>query len=159
MASTTKTSRMTREHAKLLGSNKKKKLKNDADAVTINKENQKLNESVNYTKDDPVNLEENNMSQDFDDFDFVSHFDENAEVRSDELLPDNTAESALNCAFIGLGGGGGKLAKAFLDLGFNKTILVNTTEKDQPDDVEEDHFFLFLALMVLGKMLSWVPQS
>ena len=151
MASTTKTSRMTREHAKLLGSNKKKKLKNDADAVTINKENQKLNESVNYTKDDPVNLEENNMSQDFDDFDFVSHFDENAEVRSDELLPDNTAESALNCAFIGLGGGGGKLAKAFLDLGFNKTILVNTTEKDQPDDVEEDHFLLIPGADGVGK--------
>jgi cell division GTPase FtsZ len=142
---------MTREHAKLLGSNKKKKLKNDADAVTINKENQKLNESVNYTKDDPVNLEENNMSQDFDDFDFVSHFDENAEVRSDELLPDNTAESALNCAFIGLGGGGGKLAKAFLDLGFNKTILVNTTEKDQPDDVEEDHFLLIPGADGVGK--------
>jgi len=91
------------------------------------------------------------MSQDFDDFDFVSHFDENAEVRSDELLPDNTAESALNCAFIGLGGGGGKLAKAFLDLGFNKTILVNTTEKDQPDDVEEDHFLLIPGADGVGK--------
>ena len=76
MASTTKTSSMTREHAKLLGFGKKKKNKSDDDTITVNKENQKLNESVNYTKDDPINVnsEENDMSQDFDDFDDVGDF-------------------------------------------------------------------------------------
>ena len=153
MASTIKTSIMTREHAKILDLNQKvkKAASPDGNKASTNKENQKLYEAVNYIKDEPEYPEEINMSQDFDDFDFVSHFDENAEVRSDELLPENTTASALSCAFIGLGGGGGKLAKAFLDLGFNKTILVNTTEKDQPDDVEEDHFLLIPGADGVGK--------
>ena len=79
---------------------------------------------------------------DFDDFDFVEHYGEVEEVADADQLPDNTMECALNCAFVGVGGGGGKLAKAFLDLGFNKTLLINTTEKDQPDDVDEQHLVL-----------------
>ena len=62
------------------------------------------------------------------DFDFLDSYGESESVASDEQLPENEAASALNVAFIGIGGGGGKLAKAFLDLGFNKTLLINTTD-------------------------------
>ena len=155
MASTVKTSKMTRAHAKILRP-RKKQSKDDAvvsknkTELATNKENKKLDEDVNYTYEQNINSEENSMSQDSD-FDFVSHFDENAEVKSDELLPENEAPTALQCAFVGLGGGGGKLANAFLKLGFNKTILVNTTEKDQPSDVEEDHFLLIPGADGVGK--------
>lgn len=148
---------MTKAHAENLGLNKKKKKSNDSltkdeheTELSANKENKKLNEDVNYTRERKVSSEENSMPQDSD-FDFVSHFDENAEVRSDELLPENEAPTALSCAFVGLGGGGGKLAHAFLELGFNKTILVNTTEKDQPAGVEEDHFLLIPGADGVGK--------
>ena len=64
-------------------------------------------------------------NEDFD-FGFVEAYDD-APAQSDErLLPENTAPSAINCAFIGVGGGGGKLAKAFLDVGFNKTPVSYT---------------------------------
>ena len=77
-----------------------------------------------------------------DEFDFLEHYGDAEEVAQSNELPANSAESALNCAFVGVGGGGGKLAKAFLDLGFTKTLLINTTPKDQPDGVEEDHLVL-----------------
>ena len=51
----------------------------------------------------------------------------------------------------GLGGGGGKMAKAFLDGGFNKTLLINTTVKDQPDGVPSDHFLLVPGADGVGK--------
>ena len=81
-------------------------------------------------------------SFDAGDFGFIEHYGEEISVQHDEQLPDNEAVSALNCAFIGVGGAGGKLAKAFLDLGFNKTLLLNTTEKDQPEGVEPEHLIL-----------------
>ena len=65
---------------------------------------------------------------DGDDFDFVEAYDDDP-AGDERLLPDNEARCAINCAFIGVGGGGGKLAKAFLDLGFNKTILVNNRKR------------------------------
>ena len=68
------------------------------------------------------------------DFDFIEHYGEETEVNHEDQLPDNDVPTSLNCAFVGVGGGGGKLAKAFLDLGFNKTLLINTTAKDQPAD-------------------------
>jgi cell division GTPase FtsZ len=77
-----------------------------------------------------------------DDFDFVDHYGEAEDVENENLLPDNVVECALNCAFVGIGGGGGKLAKAFLDIGFEKTLLINTTDKDQPDGVEEKNLVL-----------------
>ena len=77
------------------------------------------------------------MSEFDNDFDFIDHYGSDTEVANEEQLPENEAPSAINCGFVGVGGGGGKLAKAFLDLGFNKTLLVNTTEKDQPDGVDE----------------------
>ena len=67
-----------------------------------------------------------------DDFDFVMAYDDDPAEGDERLLPDNDARSAISCGFVGVGGGGGKLAKAFLDTGYNKTLLVNTTEKDQP---------------------------
>ncbi len=90
---------------------------------------------------------------DSDDFDFVEAYDDDP-AGDDRLLPDNEARSAIRCAFLGIGGGGGKLAKAFLDLGFNKTILVNTTEKDQPPGVESDHFLLLPGADGVGKDIA-----
>ena len=77
-----------------------------------------------------------------DDFDFVDHYGEAEELEDANMLPDNTIDCALNCAFIGIGGGGGKLAKAFLDIGFEKTLLINTTDKDQPDNIDEKNLVL-----------------
>jgi len=82
------------------------------------------------------------MSNELNDFDFIDHYGSEVETAGEDLLPANEATSALNCAFVGVGGGGGKLAKAFLDLGFNKTILVNTTPKDQPAGVDPKHLVL-----------------
>ena len=86
-----------------------------------------------------------------DDFDFVEAYDEDPAVADERMLPENEAVSAISCAFLGVGGAGGKLAKAFLDLGFNKTLLINTTEKDQPDGIPEDHFLLIPGADGVGK--------
>jgi len=85
------------------------------------------------------------------DFDFVEHYGEAVEANSEELLPENEAVSSLNCAFVGIGGGGGKLAKAFLDLGFNKTLLINTTPKDQPEGIDSKHLVLIPNADGVGK--------
>ena len=90
----------------------------------------------------------------FDDFDFVEAYDDVPSSGSDELLPENTAKSAISCAFLGVGGGGGKLAKAFLDLGFGKTLLINTTVKDQPEGVSSEHFLLLPGADGVGKDIS-----
>jgi len=88
---------------------------------------------------------------DADDFDFVEHYGAEIDTKSEEQLPDNTIKSALNCAFVGFGGGGGKMAKAFLDLGFNKTFLVNTTAKDQPEGMDPKHLVLIPDADGVGK--------
>ena len=85
------------------------------------------------------------------DFDFIEHYGEPAEVKHEDQLADNEAVSSLNCAFVGVGGGGGKLAKAFLDLGFNKTLLINTTAKDQPEGVDPKHLVLIPDADGVGK--------
>lgn len=85
-----------------------------------------------------------------DDWGFVGGMDESVVVDKRQL-PENTAQSALNCGFVGVGGGGGKLAKAFLDLGFNKTLLVNTTEKDQPTGTNPQHFLKVPGADGVGK--------
>lgn len=99
------------------------------------------------------NKKKNDDEMDFidDEFDFVDAYSDESGEDSDELLPENTAKSAIDCAFIGVGGGGGKLAKAFLDLGFNRTLLVNTTEKDQPDGIDENNFLLIPGADGVGK--------
>ena len=86
-----------------------------------------------------------------DDFDFVDAYDTAPTKGDDRLLPDNVAKSAISCGFVGIGGGGGKLAKAFLDAGFNKTLLVNTTEKDQPTGADPAHFVLVPGADGVGK--------
>jgi cell division GTPase FtsZ len=50
-----------------------------------------------------------------------------------------------------VGGGGGKMAKAFLDLGYNRTLLVNTTAKDIPSDVDDKHVVLIPDADGIGK--------
>ena len=90
-------------------------------------------------------------SVDDNEFDFVDAYNDIDETTDEQLLPDNVAETAINCAFVGVGGGGGKIAKAFLDAGFNKTLLVNTTVKDQPEGVPADHFLLVPGADGVGK--------
>jgi cell division GTPase FtsZ len=85
------------------------------------------------------------------DFDFIDHYGDDEEVKGEKQLPDNDAISSLNCAFVGIGGGGGKMAKAFLDIGFNKTLLVNTTAKDIPEDIDEQHVVLIPDADGIGK--------
>ena len=89
-----------------------------------------------------------------DDFDFVMAYDDDPAATDERLLPDNSAVSAINCGFLGVGGGGGKIAKAFLDLGFHKTLLVNTTEKDQPNGVDPQHFVLVPGADGVGKDIT-----
>ena len=43
------------------------------------------------------------------------------------------------------------MAKAFLDLGFSKTLLINTTIKDQPEGVSSEHFLLLPGADGVGK--------
>lgn len=99
-----------------------------------------------------IALEGEDLMTDFDDeFDFVDAYSEEVVEDTEELLPANTAESAIECAFLGVGGGGGKLAKAFIDIGFSRTLLINTTEKDQPDGVDEENFLLIPGADGVGK--------
>ena len=86
-----------------------------------------------------------------DDFDFVEAYDDAPAAADERLLPENSAPSAISVGFVGVGGGGGKLAKAFLDLGFTKTLLVNTTEKDQPDGVDPAHILVATGADGVGK--------
>ena len=107
-----------------------------------------------------INMNENDQNDELlnpiaddmdDDFDFVDHYGAEIETKNEDQLPDNTAKSALNCAFVGLGGGGGKMAKAFLDLGFNKTMFVNTTAKDQLEGIDPKHLVLIPDADGVGK--------
>lgn len=109
---------------------------------------EELQMSDNEKDDDYINDD-----FDGDDFDFVEAYDDDP-AGDDRLLPDNEARCAIRCAFLGVGGGGGKLAKAFLDLGFHKTILVNTTEKDQPSGVSSEHFLLLPGADGVGKDIA-----
>jgi hypothetical protein len=107
---------------------------------------EKMVDENNTQDDNYINHEDSGL-----DFDFVEAYDDAPAEGDERLLSNNTAPSAINCAFIGVGGGGGKLAKAFLDLGFNKTLLVNTTEKDQPAGVDSSHFLLVPGADGVGK--------
>ena len=91
------------------------------------------------------------QEEDDDDFDFVSDYDESVVTGVNNLLPENTAKSSLSVGFVGIGGGGGKMAKAFLDIGFNKSLVVNTTPKDQPDGLDAKHFLLLPGADGVGK--------
>jgi cell division GTPase FtsZ len=97
------------------------------------------------------------QDESFDDFDFISDYDAEG-VTASNLLPDNTAKSSLSVAFVGIGGGGGKLAKAFIDCGFSKTLVVNTTPKDQPDGLDPAHFLLLPGADGVGKDVNLGKQ-
>ena len=92
---------------------------------------------------------------DAEDFGMVEDFGLQMEFSDEDLLPDNTAPSSLNIGFVGVGGGGGKMVQSFLDLGFNKTLLVNTTGKDIPKNVEEDHVVLIPDSDGIGKNVDF----
>ena len=98
----------------------------------------------------PANLIADTTDE-FDDFDFIDHYGEDEEVNHENLLPENTIPASLNCAVVGIGGGGGKMAKAFLDIGYNKTLLVNTTPKDVPNDIDDSHVVLIPDADGIGK--------
>ena len=101
--------------------------------------------------DNGGNDDDTYINDDADDFDFVEAYDDAPAAADERLLPENKAASAISAGFIGVGGGGGKLAKAFLDLGFSKTLLVNTTDKDQPGGVEEGHVMIVPGADGVGK--------
>jgi len=103
---------------------------------------------MNEENKDDLYINKGNLDNEFD---FVDAYNDSGEVLDEQALPENTADSAINCAFVGVGGGGGKMAKAFLDLGFNKTLLVNTTVKDQPEGVDPAHFLLVPGADGVGK--------
>jgi len=121
--------------------NKKKKKKKDTIMTTDPKD-----PNIEDSNDDYINTPDAG-----DDFDFVMAYDDDPAEADQRLLQDNLARSAISCGFIGVGGGGGKLAKAFLDLGFNKTLLVNTTKKDQPGGLDENNFVLVPGADGVGK--------
>tara|TARA_R110002051_G_scaffold1143_5_gene5798 strand:+ start:2642 stop:3880 length:1239 start_codon:yes stop_codon:yes gene_type:complete len=70
----------------------------------------------------------------------LEDFEPDVEAVEDEI--ENTVKGALTYAFIGAGQGGGRMAKAFYDLGYKKTIAVNTAKNDlNLLDLPEEHKF------------------
>ena len=59
------------------------------------------------TEANPPALDTPTTPSEFDDFDFVDHYGDDEEVNHENLLPENTVSAALNCAVVGVGGGGG----------------------------------------------------
>jgi len=82
-------------------------------------------------------------------FDFVGAYAEEEERNT--TLPDNEAPSSLNIAFVGVGGGGCKVASAFIEQGFHKTLLINTTHKDFPTGIDEAHLIALPELDGVAK--------
>jgi hypothetical protein len=94
-----------------------------------------------------------------EDFGMVEDFGLQMEYSDEDLLPENTAPSSVNVGFVGVGGGGNKMANAFIELGFNKTLLVNTTGKDIPKNVEEDHVVLIPDSDGIGKNVEYGKEG
>ena len=117
--------------------------------IAFDEENEQPGEE--NTESEPIPAEDAADPMDFNDFDFVDHYSDDIIDDKSELLPENTAKSAINCAFVGVGGGGGKIAKSFLDLGFNRTVLINTTSKDQPENLQSNNFLLLEGADGVGK--------
>ncbi len=118
-------------------------------APSVDKKERETKMSGNEEQNDDVYI-----NQLDDEFDFVDAFDDQGPASGDDLLSANTATSAIDVAFIGVGGGGGKLAKAFIDTGFSRSLLVNTTIKDQPDGVDEANFLLIPGADGVGKDIN-----
>ena len=122
---------------------------------SVNPDHETIEEKIMSTIDNKDNepADDTYINPAEDSWDFIGGMDD--DVAADErLLPDNKAPSALNCGFIGVGGGGGKLAKAFLDLGFTKTVVVNTTEKDLPGGIDKEHVVIIPGADGVGKDVS-----
>ena len=116
----------------------KKQKKKDLSATEHDSKTSKLVGDKTMSIDNGGN--DDTYINDADDFDFVEAYDDAPAAADERLLPENSAASAISVGFVGVGGGGGKLAKAFLDLGFSKTLLVNTTEKISPEVWMKDTF-------------------
>ena len=86
-----------------------------------------------------------------EDFGLMSDFGIMNEEVNEDLLPDNYAPSSINIGFMGVGGAGNKMAAAFIAEGFTKTLLVNTTGKDIPDEIAEEHVALIPNADGIGK--------
>ena len=86
-----------------------------------------------------------------EDFGLMSDFGIMNEEVNEDLLPDNSAPSSINIGFMGDGGAGNKMAAAFITQGFTKTLLVNTTGKDIPDEIAEEHVALIPNADGIGK--------
>lgn len=86
-----------------------------------------------------------------EDFGLASDFGIFSDSVEEDLLPENSAVSSLNIGFVGVGGGGNKIASAFIAEGFTKTLLVNTTGKDIPEEVSEEHVVLIPNSDGIGK--------
>lgn len=70
----------------------------------------------------------------------LEDFEPDVETTEDEI--EDRSNGALTYAFIGAGQGGGRMAKAFYDLGYTKTLAVNTAKNDlKLLDLPEDHKF------------------
>ena len=67
-----------------------------------------MNEEIKEKDDLYINKDAPPLEPD-DEFDFVGAYDDTDDSIDEQALPENSAESAINCAFIGVGGGGGKL--------------------------------------------------
>lgn len=86
-----------------------------------------------------------------EDFGLMSDFGIMNEEVNEDLLPDNYAPSSISVGFMGVGGAGNKIAAAFIAEGFTKTLLVNTTGKDIPDEIAEEHVVLIPNADGIGK--------
>ena len=115
------------------------------------KSGEKMSGQENQEQSSPTPTTQSDDFMDLNDLDFVDHYGEETVSDKTELLPSNVAQTAINCAFVGIGGGGGKLAKAFLDLGYNRSVLINTTHKDQPAGTSPQHFLLLDGADGVGK--------
>jgi len=58
----------------------------------------------------------------------LEDFEPDIEAIEDEI--EDAANGALTYAFIGAGQGGGRMVKAFYDLGYKKTLAINTAKND-----------------------------
>ena len=64
------------------------------------------------------------------------------DIAADEDEVEDKANGALTYGFIGAGQGGGRMVKAFYDLGYTKTLAINTAKNDlNLLDLPEDHKF------------------
>jgi cell division GTPase FtsZ len=70
----------------------------------------------------------------------LEDFEPDVDAVTDEV--EDKAGGALTYAFIGAGQGGGRMAKAFYDLGYTKTLAINTAKNDlNLLDLPDEHKF------------------